>query len=188
MTVNNNSNDPWWAIHQMLEGKMPFADGAGPAYQPEWIRGMIQDIVARTMDSVSAGADQAVHGSSHARERRKEAEAPSVSHQERRASPRTSPYTPGASGYGPSIGMSEHAVIVRYKLPASVQTDKLRLYASPQQVRLEGLPGYMKRIIPLPVPVVTQGATARLIKNTLVIRLRKTATFAKEREVFIRFE
>jgi hypothetical protein len=186
LTTNNNSNDPWWAIHQMLEGKMPFADVPGPANQPEWIRGMIQDIVGRTLDSVSAGADQAVRGS--AKDYRKEAEGPSVSQQERRTAPRTAPYTPGTSGYGPSIGMSEHAVIVRYKLPASVQTDRLRLYASVQQVRLEGLPGYMKRIIALPVPVVTQGATARLIKDTLVIRLRKTATFAKERELFIRFE
>ena len=190
----SNSNDPWWAINQMLEGKMPFTEVPGPANQPEWIRGMIQDIVARTMDSVSAGTDQAVRSSG--KERRSEADNPVVSRQERRASAGAgagagaTPYTPGPSGngYGPSISLSEQSVVVRYKLPASVQADRLRVYASVSQVRLEGLPSYMKRNIALPVPVLTQQATARLVRNTLIIRLRKAAATAKEREIFIRYE
>lgn len=186
----SNSNDPWWAINQMLEGKMPFAEVPGPANQPEWIRGMIQDIVAKTMDSVSAGADQAVRSSG--KERRGEAETPVVSRQERRApaGAGATPYTPGpsGSGYGPSISLSEQSVVVRYKLPASVQADRLRVYASVSQVRLEGLPSYMKRTIALPVPVLTQQATARLVRDTLIIRLRKAAATAKEREIFIRYE
>ena len=103
--------------------------------------------------------------------------------------PQSVPYAPSTQPFAatPKISMTDESVYVRYKLPATVDADKLRVFASSGQLRLEGIPNSRKQTITLPVPVTVQGSTARLAKDTLIVKLRK-AFRSKEREIFIHFE
>ncbi|MBC8079962.1 MAG: hypothetical protein H7X86_06430 [Gorillibacterium sp.] len=178
-----SSNDPWKAINQILEGQMPFVHSSNSLYNEGWVRSIIDDIVTRTINTVAMSPENA---NPH-RDMSKEAEAPILSKQSRQ--PHSVPYAPSAQPFAstPKISQTDKTVSIRYKLPTNVDADKLRIYASSEQLRLEGVPSSMRQTVALPVPVRLQGGTARLVNDTLTIRFPK-ASLSKEREIFIRYE
>ena len=56
--MEGSSNDPWKAINQILEGKMPFVQMPNSMNNEGCVRNIIDDIVTRTMNTVSMGAEK----------------------------------------------------------------------------------------------------------------------------------
>ncbi|WP_058303356.1 Hsp20/alpha crystallin family protein [Gorillibacterium timonense] len=190
--ADQNEQDPWKSIHQLLGGKTPFIRIPESMQGGEWVQSMINDIVKRTMDSVagSAGYSPTENPPRQTDPRTRKTASPPDSERARSSANTRSSSTPVRpapyAGGNPAISTTDKAVIVRYRLPDKTEAEKLRLFADVYTLRLEGLPGGRKPSIPLPCPVKIQGASARLNGENLTIRLPRSSRI-REQEIFIHY-
>lgn len=187
-----NEQDPWKSIHQLLGGKTPFIRMPESMQSGEWVQSMINDIVKRTVGSVAEAAGFVPAEGREAQtapRARRTASFPGTEGARSSANSRSAGQTarpaPFAGG-NPTISTTDKTVTVRYRLPEKTEAEKLRLFADLYTLRLEGLPGGRKPSIPLPHPVKVQGSSARLLGDTLIIRMPRSSR-TREQEIYIRY-
>jgi HSP20 family molecular chaperone IbpA len=78
-------------------------------------------------------------------------------------------------------------VIVRLRIPATMEPKQLRVQAGIQRIRIEGLPHDGKQEIPLPSLVLPNTCRATYKDSILQIKLQKRRWKERYEEVFIRF-
>lgn len=93
----------------------------------------------------------------------------------------------GSNGRLPADIFETHRfLIVRIKLPESVELNKVRVMASSYSVKLQGLPDSKGQLIRLPKLVEARSGKVLLKEQVLQIKLRKRNTGEQFYELFIR--
>lgn len=83
---------------------------------------------------------------------------------------------------------THHYVIVRFRVPDGMKARRLRVFAAPTKLRLEGLPQERKQVVELPSAVRPESARALYKNGVLQVKLAKRGRRERFEEIFIRFE